>query len=272
VTGFLFVLGELCRSLRGRSAAWIAMAFGLVLVFVLAFSGLVLLGGGGPLSDQVRPGRGEVFVHTTGGPGASGIQALYSRILERSDVRSVRVLLTNGETILVVRAVSPVISSGLVQDLEALPGVTSVDAPGRGGLLFVPNTWLRASLLAALALSLIGALLVARTGFRDLLAGFDPEIKLLRASGVGERTIQGPIVALGLLVGLAASLLGIAIVSLAYLGLAAHPEAVPALAAGILEPVRVRTACLLALPLGPFLGVLAGALGAVAVASRTLES
>jgi len=205
------------------------------------------------------------------GPDSSGIQALYSRILERTDVRSVRLLLNNGEAVLAIRTVAPSPGVTLLQDLRAMPGVTSVDAARQAGILLASDASIRLGLLVGLVLFFLGGLLSSRAGFGQLLSLFAEEIKLLRTSGVREPTIQGPIVALGLLIGLAASLLLIAVLSLSHLALVAHPQVVPSLATGILEPGRVRTACLLALPLGLFAGALAGALGAALAGSRNLE-
>jgi len=270
MTGFLFVLGELLRSLRGRSAALIGASFVLVLFFALAFSGLVLLGGGASSTSPLRLGRTELLVHFSAGADSGSIQAMYTRLIERSDVRSVRLLLNDGEAALRVRTVGSAPSASLLEELRAAQGIASVDAPTHVAF-FLSDASIRLGLLVALALFFLGGLLCARTGFKELLSSFAEEIELLRASGVSESTIQGPLVAVGFLVGLTASLLVITLVSLSHLVVVAHPQVVPAAVTGILEPRRVLTACLLVLPLGAFVGVLAGALGAALAGSRNLE-
>ena len=270
MTGFLFVLGELFRSLRGKSAALIGTSFVLVVLFALAFSGLALLGGGASQTSPLHLGRAEVLVHFSLDTDSGTIQTMYMRLIERSDVRSVRLLLTGGEAVLRVRATGSAPSASLLEELRAAQGITSVDASAAEPFLF-SDAFLRLGLLVALALFFLGGLLCARAGFRELLSSFAEEIKLVRASGVSESTIQGPLVTLGFLVGLAASVLVIALVSLSHLVLVTHPQVVPAGVAGILEPGRVLTASLLVLPLGALVGVLAGALGAALAGSRNLE-
>ncbi len=270
MTGFLFVLGELFRSLRGKSAVWVGASFVLIVLCALAFSGLALIGGGASQTSPLHLGKAEVLVHFSLDTDSGTIQAMYMGLVERSDVRSVRLLLTGGEAVLRVRATGSEPSLSLLEELRAAQGITAVDVPEREPFLF-SDASLRLGLLVALALFFVGGLLCARVGFRELLSSFAQEIKLLRTSGVSEPTIQGPLVAVGFLVGLTASLLVIALVSLSHLVLVTHPQVVPAGVAGILEPARVLTATLLVLPLGAFVGVLAGALGAAAAGSRNLE-
>ena len=270
MTGFLFILGELLRSLRGKSAALIGASFVLVLLFGLAFSELTLLGGGPSDTSSLRLSRAELLVHFSVGTDSGRIQAMYTRLIERSDVRSVRLLLSGDEAALRVRTVGPAPSASLLEELRAAQGIASVDAPTHVAF-FLSDASIRLGLLVALALFFLGGLLFARTGFKELVSSFSEEIGLLRASGVPESTIQGPLVAVGFLVGLAASLLVITFVSLSHLVLVTHPQVVPAGVAGILEPGRVLTASLLVLPLGAFVGVLAGALGAALAGSRNLE-
>ena len=96
MTGFLFVLGELFRSLRGKSAAWVGASLILIVLCALAFSGLALIGGGASQTSSLRLGKAEVLVHFSLDTDSGTIQAMYMGLVERSDVRSVRLLLTGG--------------------------------------------------------------------------------------------------------------------------------------------------------------------------------
>jgi len=276
VTSLFFVLGELTRALRRKGGGFIFLAILFVFLFLAVFSGLFLVGGPGQGTDAPRPLGGKILVHLTPGLSPQAIQALYIQLLEEREAERVNVLagdaLAPGGATLQVQATSPTAGRTLVEKLRTTPGIASVDyATSKRGLSLPVSSSLRLGLLLGLAASAVGSLFFARLGFRGLLGAFAEEIKLMRVSGLSEAMILGPIVVVGVLFGLTGSLFLIAAVNLAHVGLAAHPQAVPPLVAGILEATRVQAVSLFSVPLGFLMGALFGALGASLAGSRELQ-
>ena len=276
MTGFFFVLGELIRALRQKGGGFIFLAILFVFLFLAVFSGLFLVGGPGQGTDAPRPLGGKILVHLTPGLSPQAIQALYIQLLEEREAERVNVLagdaLAPGGATLQVQATSPTAGRTLVEKLRTTPGIASVDYATSKRVLSLPvSSSLRLGLLLGLAASVVGSLFFARLGFRGLLGAFAEEIKLMRVSGLSEAMILGPIVVVGVLFGLTGSLFLIAAVNLAHVGLAAHPQAVPPLVAGILEATRVQAVSLFSVPLGFLMGALFGALGASLAGSRELQ-
>ena len=276
MTGFFFVLGELIRALRQKGGGFIFLAILFVFLFLAVFSGLFLVGGPGQGTDAPRPLGGKILVHLTPGLSPQAIQALYIQLLEEREAERVNVLagdaLAPGGATLQVQATSPAAGRTLVEKLKTTPGIASVDyASAKRGLSLPVSSSLRLGLLLGLAASAVGSLFFARLGFRGLLGAFAEEIKLMRVSGLSEAMILGPIVVAGVLFGLTGSLFLIAAVNLAHVGLAAHPQAVPPLVAGILEATRVQAVSLLSIPLGFLMGAFFGSLGASLAGSRELQ-
>jgi len=162
--------------------------------------------------------------------------------------------------------VSAEVLDRLSEELLAMDGVVRVEGPAAefANLNGIPLPGaLRIGLLAILALGLAGCLLSARYGFRALLRAFAREIRLLRLSGVSERTLVQPIVLLGVLLGFLAAFL------LVLIGAVAHVITVAG--AGFLGVVQwgaVAQTGVLVVVLGIVLGGLVGLLGAGTLGGR----
>ena len=275
---FLFILNELLGSLNTKSVGILTAFVLLIFSFLALFASLFLLGiptegqSGPPLTSS------EVTAYLSPRLSSEAIQDVYLEIREWEEVRQVNFLFGQefkagqaGGT-LRIQAFNPSAVAHLLERLAPILEIvrvdSSADSPRRVLHLSSP---VRIGLLVGLAVSAFASLLVARRGFRVLLTAFAKEIQLMRLSGTTEKTIQPPIVALGILCGLLASLLLIIAVCLSHYFAVSHPEALLRTAPGLIESGRVLTVSLLSLLLGLAMGGLIGVVGASYAASRTFQ-
>jgi cell division protein FtsX len=207
------------------------------------------------------------------------VQDIYLEIQEWEEVRQVNFLLAQElETgraggILRVQVRSPSGIDVLLERLASISEIVGVDSATRQQKrVLTLSTPARIGLLIGLAMSAFASLIVARRGFGELLSTFAREIRLMRLSGTPEKTIHQPIVVLGVLCGLLASLLLIAVVYLLHYVAVSHPEALLRSTPGLVESGRVLTVSLLSLLLGLAMGGLIGVVGASLTSSREFQS
>ncbi len=278
MTPFLFVLGELLRTIKGRAGLFLLGVVLCTFLFLASFSSFFLLGTPASVSSGPEKSSGEIVAFLSPRLSAEAAGAIYLKVRERNDVRRVNYLLgqeaagSQGGAILKIQVTSPSAGAALVEELRATPGIVKVDRASRleSGALILPTS-VRIILLASLTSSVLAGLVVGRLGFAEALSSFSEEIKLMRFSGIPEATIQGPIISLGLLCGLGASVLLVGGVNLAHLAMTPHPQGVLPLASGLLEVARVRMTSLLSLPLGLLMGGLVGVLGASLTSGRAFR-
>ena len=277
---FLFILNELLVSLNAKSVGILTAFVLLIFAFLALFSSLFLLGiptegqNGPPLTSS------EVTAYLYLSPRLSpeAVQDVYQEIREWDEVRQINFLfaqeLEAGQAggILRIQAFDPSAVTALLERLASISEIVRVDssASPQQRVLHLSSP-VRIGLLIGLAVSAFASLIVARRGFKVLLTAFAKEIQLMRLSGTTEKTIQPPIVALGALCGLLASLLLIIAVCLLHYVGSSHPEALLRAAPGLIESRRVLTVSLLSLLLGLAMGGLIGVVGAGYTASRTFQ-
>jgi len=275
---FLFILNELLGSLNTKSVGVLAAFVLLVFSFLALFSSLFLLGI--PAEGQNGPSltSNEVAAYLSPRLSPEAVQDVYLEIREWDEVRQVNFLfaqeLEAGRAggILRIQVFNPSAVAHLLERLASISEIVRVDSsasPQRRVLHL--SSPVRIGLLIGLTVSAFASLIVARRGFKVLLAAFAKEIQLMRLSGTTEKTIQPPIVALGILCGLLAGLLLIIAVCLLHYVAASHPEALLRAAPGLIESGRVLTISLLSLLLGLAMGGLIGVVGASYTALRTFQ-
>lgn len=237
-----------------------------------AFAALLLVGGGPGIDQDGGLAADEIVAEISPRLSSDAVNALYREIQDRADVASVAFRFaqevspgTTGGQFL-VRTRSGDVTADVLEAVGSMPGITRVEA----GTVVISETGFalpgsaRIGLLATLILSVVLSLLLARGGFRALLGTFQAEIRIMRVSGVSERTIVPPVVGLGTLLGLLAGLLVIVGIYISSYALGEGAAAVSALANG----GRVLVVVFADLILGILLGSLVGLLGASLLSSR----
>lgn len=275
---FLFILNELLRAIRPKSGGLLVAVILLIFAFLALFSSLFLFGSLPVEERNPFLSSGEVLAYLSPRLSPEAIQRAYLKIREWEEVRQINFLFVQereagragGIFRIQARSLSDIAS--LLQKLASITEIVQVDTLTTSYKRVLSlSTPVRIGLLAGLAVSAFASLIVARHGFQELLASFAKEIQLMRLSGTAERTIQLPIVALGVLCGLVASLLLVVIVYLVHSVAVSHPQALICAVPGLVESGRVLTVSLLSLFLGLAMGGLIGAVGASLTSSREFQ-
>jgi len=275
---FFFLFRELLGAVRAKSGALLVGMIALILVFLGVFSCFFLLGrpAGTPIRRDAPPW--DITAYISPKLSTQAVDDLYRRLRDRPDVAAINYVLA-GELVpgrpggaFRVRVTDPTKATALARELEKINGVTEVITAKRNlsGRLVLPGS-VRIGLLIGLVVSGFASLFLARMAFGELLHGFYPEIKLMRLAGTPERTMQGPVVALGIVCGLLAGLVLIVVIYILHLSALSSSGAILSTAAGLRDPGRVLTASLLSLFLGLFLGSLSGLLGASLLSSPRFQ-
>jgi len=271
VNPFLLLFRELLGTVRARAALHLLLVGASILLFLAAMS-LLLLSRTAAEEDVVFADN-EVLVVLSAQLSSSAIDELYLAVRAWENVRSINLRFAEdvlpGETgpRLLINAVSPEAAVDLTEELAGIAGVVRVEGQSieSADLTGIPlPVVFRMGLLGILALGLAGCLLFARVGFRGLLRSFSREIRLLRLSGVSERTLIRPVILLGVLLGLLAAFLLVLMCAVAQAVTAAT-------AAGFLGLATWGTAIqtgVLALVIGAVLGGLVGVVGASMLSGR----
>lgn len=260
-----FVFGELFGAVRRRSGTLLAALTLSAAAFLLAFSGLFLVA---EVEESVGElGPSTLAAHLSPTLTTRDVEALYLDLRGRSDVRSLSYLFgqevgKRGGGVLRIEATGPDAAARLGEDLRSTSGVARVEGPGRQSAPGTPlDPATRLGLLIALAVTLVATVFLARIAYGALLGDFEGEIRLLRLSGVPEATLQWPLILLGGIVGLAAALFALLVLTLLHVWTTAQPGAL-GFAPGLASAGRVTLAALVSIPLGLLLGALGGVLGA----------
>jgi cell division protein FtsX len=259
---YLFLFGELLGAIRAKTAGLFSITVLLIFSFLSLFSCFFLLGR--PVNNDLIPG--ETMLSLAPQLSQQEIETLYLTIREWEDVQQINYRFAQEDPevggVFIVRTV-PASLPSLIQKLDSVNGVLKVEtlnSPRKRIQSLSTST--RIGLLLGLILSMIGCLLLAQRAFRELLRTFSGEIRLLVLAGSPGNAVQYSLIALGILCGLAATLLFIVAVYLAHLAAMANPEPLLRAASGLLDTERVRTISLLSLLLGSVIGSFAGVLGA----------
>lgn len=274
---FLFLFRELLGSIRARSALFLALT-GLLLFLFLAIVGTFFLI---PATSRTETGEEgslpieEIQVHLSPRLSSATVDRMYLEIRARDDVERIvfrfsqEVDRTASGGVFVIDPSSPDAASELVADLQSLNGVTEVVERRSQRELdqsLLP-TAARIGLLSSLVVTIALSLLFARSGYRELLRCFSGEIRLLRLSGISERTVVYLTVGMGVLIGsLAGLLLLVILYVLHYVVISQGTHA--AILEGLTSGGRILGVSLVNLLLGSVLGGLIGLYGASLVGSR----
>jgi len=255
MTSFFFLESELLGAIRARSATLLSFALLALFLFLACFASLFLL-------PDASPGRGanEIVAYASPRMSPAAINSLFERLQARPDLQSVHFSLpeqvtsdrTGGTFTLEARSAAAVAS--VVESLRLTEGISSVEM-ATGAKKVALSSGARLALLCGLVVCALASLVLAREGFRALLATFRGEIRLLRLSGIAERQLLGAVVAAGVLVGLLAGLLlvlGLALYGLSTAGIGADSSA---------DVTRLVGVGVVSVLLGVLMGSLMGLLG-----------
>ncbi len=274
---FLFLFRELLGSIRARSALFFALT-GLLLFVFLAVVGTFFLVPPPSLAEAGKDGSlpiEEIQVHLSPRLSSATVDRMYLEIRAREDVARVVFRFSQeldrdaSGGVFVITPASPDVASELVAELRLLNGVTEVverrsqGEPDRSPLSTAARIGLLSSLVVAIALSL----LFARSGYRELLRSFAGEIRLLRLSGISERTVVPLTVGVGILIGFLAGLLLLVILYVLHYVVVSQ-GAPPAILEGLASGGKILGVSLINLLLGLVLGGLIGLYGASRLGSR----
>jgi len=274
---FLFLFRELLGAIRARSALYFAL-MGLFLFIFLALAAAFFLVPPSISADNAADGSlpiEEIQAILSPRLSSATVDALYLDIRGRSDVSRVAFHfaqeLVSGASggVFVIHPATSSVAQDLVADLRIMNGVTEVVERRRQvDLDRSPlSTAARIGLLIALVLAIALSLLFARSGYRELLRDFAGEIRLLRLSGISERTVIPLTVGIGILIGFLAGLLLLVILFVLHYVMLSQAMSQPALD-GLADGGRILMISLVNLVLGLVLGGLIGLYGASLLSSR----
>jgi len=275
---FLFLFRELLGAVRARSALFFATTWLLLFAFLSIVAAFFLVPpiAPGPAEDAASRPIEEIHVYLSPRLSSATVDQLYLDIRSRADVDRVAFRfsqeLDRGDTsggVFVIGATSPDAAQALARDLRSQSGVTEVIERRAAADPAPPllTTGARIGLLASLVIAIALCLLFARSGYRELLGSFASEIRLLRLSGISERTIVPLTVGIGLLVGLLAGLFLLVALYVMHYVLLSQPTTPPILE-GAANGTRILGVSLINLLLGIVLGGMIGLYGASLLTSR----
>jgi hypothetical protein len=276
----LYLFRELLGAIRTKSALFFALS-GLLLFLFLASVACLLVLVAPTVSTTPTEGQPIDEIHVFLSPRLSSatIDQWYLQWRERDDVAHLRFQFAQefdpsaSGGVFVVSPVDtdPTVADALAEEFRQIDGVTNVvEIPRQptvepSRIVFA----VRIALLVTLVFAIAASLLCSRIGYRELLAGFSGEIRMLRLSGVSERILFTLVVALGVLIGLLGGLLLFAVLFLLH-QLINSPDAF-SLFGGLSNGARIVGAGVLSLVLGIVLGGLSGLLGASLLHRREFE-
>jgi len=274
---FLFLFRELLGSIRARSALFFSLT-GLLLFVFLAIVGTFFLVPAPSLAGAGENGSlpvEEIQVYLSPRLSSATVDRMYLEIRAREDVERITFRFSQeldrdaSGGVFLIAPTTPYATSELVAELRSSNGVTEVierrsqGEPDRSPL----STAARIGLLSSLVLTIALSLLFARSGYRELLRTFAGEIRLLRLSGISERTIVPLTVGVGILIGFLAGLLLLVILYVLHYVVVSQGTP-PAALEGLTIGGRILGVSLINLLLGVVLGGLIGLYGASLLGAR----
>ncbi len=274
---FLFLFRELLGSIRARSALFFALTGLLLFVFLAVVGTFFLVPPSSPAEageEAVLPIE-EIRVHLSPRLSSATVDRMFLEIRAREDVGRVVFRFSQeldrdaSGGVFVIGPTSPDVAPALVEALRSLNGVTEVierrspGEPDRSPL----STAARIGLLSSLVVTIALSLLFARIGYRELLRSFAGEIRLLRLSGISERTVVPLTVGVGVVIGFLAGLLLLVILYVLHYVVVSQGTP-PAIFEGLTSGGRILGVSLINLLLGLVLGGLIGLFGAGLLGSR----
>jgi cell division protein FtsX len=277
VNPFLFLFRELLGSIRARSALFFALTGLLLFVFLAVVGTFFLVPSPAPAADGEEGALPieEIRAHLSPRLSSATVDRMYLEIRAREDVGRIVFRFSQeldrdaSGGVFVIDPTSPDVAPGLVDALRSLNGVTEViERRSQGEPAPSPlSTAARIGLLSSLVVTIALSLLFARIGYRELLHSFAGEIRLLRLSGVPEKTVVPLTVGLGVVIGFLAGLLLLVILYVLHYVVVSQGTP-PTIFEGLTSGGRILGVSLINLLLGLILGGLIGLFGASLLGSR----
>ncbi len=276
---FFFLFGNLLGAVNTRIGTRLLFIVLLIFATLCIFASFFLVGtttgqGNGP---AIAPG--ELIVYLSPRLSSDEVESLYLQIREMPETRKINYHFAEemgfdrAGGLFVIEAQNASAAASLQASMATVNGITGIDSATQVHSTSVSlSTVVRLVLLAILVVSIAATLVVARHVFSLLLDNFASEIRLMRVAGTPEQVIQPPIIALGILCGIIASMLLIVIVYLLHFLAISHPQAMIRAASGLLMPGRVLMVSLVGLLIGVVLGGMIGLLGASLTGSRRFQT
>lgn len=263
---FFFLFRELLGATRMKSGLLFLGMTAAIFAFLAVFSCFFLVGT--PTAVHSATSLGTITVYLSPKLSDQDVQTLYLKLRDRADVANVHFLFASEIAsdqpggAFRVRAANPAHAAALATTIGKLIGVRQVIVAPRGTTRLDLPRPVRIGLVLGLVMSGFLLLFIARAAFLDLLRGFSPQIVLMDLAGTHARTMQVPVIALGAVCGLIASIVLIAIVYVLHISALSPSGAILSTAPGLTDGGRVLASSLLSLLIGPVLGTLAGIYGA----------
>jgi len=273
----MFLFRELLGAIRTKSAVLLVLSGFLIFLFLASAAGFLMITPAEVSSTTEGQPVDELRVFLSPRLSSATIDEWFLAWRERSDVARLRFQFaqeldqTTTGGVFVVTPVDPSQASALAEELRSIDGVVDVVEVPRVKLIEPPAASLiaRITLLVVLVLSIAASLFFFRRGYRELLAVFSGEIRMLRLSGISERTLIALVVALGVFIGCLGGLMLLAILYL--LHRIALSTGGLQLFGGLISGVRILGTGLMAVGLGTVLGGLGGFLGASLLHRREFD-
>jgi len=278
---FLFLFRELLGSIRARSALFFLLTGLLLFAFLAVVGTFFLLPSPGmvEVDDHGALPVEEIQVYLSPRLSSATVDRMYLEIRAREDVERIVFRFSQeldrdaSGGVFVIAPTSPGVARDLIAELQTLNGVTEVierrsqAEPAASPL----SAAVRIGLLCSLVVTVAFSLLFARIGYRELLRAFSGEIRLLRLSGISERTIVPLTVGIGIVVGaLAGMLLLVILYVLHYVVISQGTP--PTILEGLTNGGRILGVSLINLLLGIVLGGLIGLYGASLLGSQEFRA
>ncbi len=276
---FFFLFGNLLGAVNSRIGIRLLAIVALIFAALCIFASFFLVGttevqGNGP---AITPG--ELIVYLSPRLSSDEVESLYLQIREMPETRNINyhfaeeMGLDRAGGLFVIEAQNSAAAASLETAVSTIVGITGIDSATQVHSASVSmSTVIRLVLLGVLVVTIAATLIVARRVFSLLLDSFASEIRLLRVAGTPEQVIQPPIIALGVLCGIIASMLLIVVVYLLHFLAISHPQATIRAASGLLMPGRVLMVSLVGALIGVVLGGLIGLLGASLTGSPRFQN
>jgi hypothetical protein len=265
----MFLFRELLGAIRAKSATLFAFAGVLLFLFLASVACFFMITPGSVARSTEGQPTEEIRVFLSPRLSSATIDQWFLEWRERNDIAALRFQFaqefdeTASGGLFILTPVDPAMAAALASEFREIEGVTEVVEVPRELAIETPSVSLliRVSLLVILVATIAASLFCFRRGFHELLTAFSGEIRMLRLSGIAERTVFVLVVALGVLMGLLSGVFLLAVLYLFHQIALSNAEAF-SLFGGLVNGLRILSVGLTVMALGTVLGGLAGLLGA----------
>ncbi|MFC2083214.1 hypothetical protein ACFLSG_04165 [Candidatus Bipolaricaulota bacterium] len=274
----MFLFRELLGAVRTKSAVFFALSGFLLFIFLASVACFFMIAPSSVSQSTEGQPIEEIRVFLSPRLSSATIDQWFLEWRERDEISGLRFQFaqqfdeTASGGVFIVSPADPELASALASEFRDIEGITEVIEVPREPLIETMSVSLaiRISLLVILVLAIVASLFFSRRGYRELLATFSGEIRMLRLSGISERVVFTLVVALGVLIGLLGGLFLMAVLYLFHQIALSNTELF-SLFGGLTSGIRILGVGLMVLALGTLLGGLAGLLGASLLHRREFD-